>query len=285
MRSGLLRLLSAAATCVLAAAGPTPALPPPDRRWSPRPSATPPWSEPCRAVSGGRGHAGPRSLDRRTRRPRGVALRQHLVHCGGRRPQRLRVRRTAQHVRVFDSAGAYVETLGRPGRRSGRVQRAEAIAMLSDGRLVVRDPGNQRLESSLPGPGRRNNGGTAWAACIRRLHCTPMRTAAPFSAPATIPGTASPCTSSCSDRKESKPTRSRFHRAPMSPRSWRRSKEVSRQVTPCPSVRAVVDGPPQRPSSHRFLRRLPDRPPAGRRRAQSRAGRRSRSGARRGTRI
>jgi len=40
----------------------------------------------------------------------------------------------AQEVRVFDSAGVYVETLGRPGEGPGEFSRAEAIAMLPDGR-------------------------------------------------------------------------------------------------------------------------------------------------------
>ena len=45
----------------------------------------------------------------------------------------------AQHVRVFDSAGVYVETLGRRGEGPGEFGYAEAIALLLDGRLVVRD--------------------------------------------------------------------------------------------------------------------------------------------------
>ena len=52
----------------------------------------------------------------------------------------------AQHVRVFDSAGAYMKTLGGRGEGPGEFSRAEAIALLPDGRLVVRDPGNQRIE-------------------------------------------------------------------------------------------------------------------------------------------
>ncbi len=57
----------------------------------------------------------------------------------------------AQEVRVFDSAGQYVETLGRRGRGPGEFSRAEAIALLPDGRLVVRDPGNAALEVFVPG--------------------------------------------------------------------------------------------------------------------------------------
>ena len=57
----------------------------------------------------------------------------------------------AQEVRVFDSAGVYVETLGGRGEGPGEFSRAEAIALLPDGRLVVRDPGNTALEVFVPG--------------------------------------------------------------------------------------------------------------------------------------
>lgn len=57
----------------------------------------------------------------------------------------------AQEVRVFDSAGQYLETLGRRGEGPGEFSRAEAIATLPDGRLVVRDPGNSSLEVFVPG--------------------------------------------------------------------------------------------------------------------------------------
>lgn len=59
----------------------------------------------------------------------------------------------AQHVRVFDSAGVYVKTLGRRGEGPGEFTRAETIALLPDGRLVVRAPGNMRLEVFGPGDG------------------------------------------------------------------------------------------------------------------------------------
>ena len=39
-----------------------------------------------------------------------------------------------QHVRVFDSLGVYVETLGRRGEGPGEFTSAEAIAVLPDGR-------------------------------------------------------------------------------------------------------------------------------------------------------
>ncbi|MCY3808349.1 MAG: 6-bladed beta-propeller [Gemmatimonadetes bacterium] len=58
----------------------------------------------------------------------------------------------AQHVRVFDSAGGYVETLGGRGEGPGEFGYAEAIALLSDSRLLVRDSRSQRI--SVFGPGR-----------------------------------------------------------------------------------------------------------------------------------
>lgn len=65
----------------------------------------------------------------------------------------------AQHVRVFDSEGAYVETLGGRGEGPGEFSRAEAIALLPDGRLVVRDPGNQRIGVFGPGTGQTEEWG------------------------------------------------------------------------------------------------------------------------------
>ena len=59
----------------------------------------------------------------------------------------------AQHVRVFDSLGVYLETLGRRGEGPGEFAEAEAIALLPDGRLAVRDPENQRVTVFGPGPG------------------------------------------------------------------------------------------------------------------------------------
>ena len=59
----------------------------------------------------------------------------------------------AHNVRVFDAAGSYIETLGGRGEGPGEFGRAEAIALLPDGRLVVRDPGNQRIQVFGPGTG------------------------------------------------------------------------------------------------------------------------------------
>ena len=59
----------------------------------------------------------------------------------------------AQPVRVFDSLGVYVETLGRRGEGPGEFTEAEAVAALPDGRVAVRDPENQRVTLFGPGPG------------------------------------------------------------------------------------------------------------------------------------
>lgn len=73
----------------------------------------------------------------------------------------------AHHVQVYDSAGVYVETLGGRGEGPGEFSRAEAIAMLPDGRLVVRDAGNMRVQVFGPGPGERDewryNSGNAYS--------------------------------------------------------------------------------------------------------------------------
>ena len=61
--------------------------------------------------------------------------------------------RQAHHVRVFDDAGVYVRTLGRRGEGPGDFGRAEAIAVLPDGRLLVRDPGNMRVQVFDPASG------------------------------------------------------------------------------------------------------------------------------------
>ena len=58
----------------------------------------------------------------------------------------------AQHVQVYDSAGVYMETLGGRGEGPGEFSRAEAIALLPDGRLVVRDAGD---EQPIPAAGNR----------------------------------------------------------------------------------------------------------------------------------
>ena len=52
----------------------------------------------------------------------------------------------ANHVRVFDATGTYLATFGREGEGPGEFSRAETIAVLPDGRLLVRDPGNMRVQ-------------------------------------------------------------------------------------------------------------------------------------------
>ena len=65
----------------------------------------------------------------------------------------------ADHIRVFDSAGTHVETLGGPGEGPGEFRSAEAIAPLSDGRVVMRDPGNKRIAVFVPGTGQTDHWG------------------------------------------------------------------------------------------------------------------------------
>ena len=52
----------------------------------------------------------------------------------------------ANHVRAFDATGTYLATFGREGEGPGEFSRAETIAVLPDGRLLVRDPGNMRVQ-------------------------------------------------------------------------------------------------------------------------------------------
>ncbi len=59
----------------------------------------------------------------------------------------------AHNIRVFDATGAYIETLGGRGGGPGELGRPEAMALTHDGRVVVRDPGNQRVQAYGPGPG------------------------------------------------------------------------------------------------------------------------------------
>ena len=65
----------------------------------------------------------------------------------------------AYHVQVYDSAGTYVETLGGRGEGPGEFMYPEAIALLPDGRLVVRDPGNMRVHVFGPGRGELDEWG------------------------------------------------------------------------------------------------------------------------------
>ena len=59
----------------------------------------------------------------------------------------------ALQVRVFDADGRYITTLGREGEGPGEFSRAETIAVLPDGRLLVRDPGNMRVQVFDPASG------------------------------------------------------------------------------------------------------------------------------------
>ena len=75
--------------------------------------------------------------------------------------------RLEQHVRVFDSLGVHLETLGRRGEGPGEFTSPEAIAVLPDGRLAVRDPENQRVTVFGPGPGETAEWGYTGGAGTR----------------------------------------------------------------------------------------------------------------------
>lgn len=57
----------------------------------------------------------------------------------------------AQEVRVFDDEGTHVKTLGRSGEGPGEFARAEAVAVLPDGRVLVRDAGDKNIQVFGPG--------------------------------------------------------------------------------------------------------------------------------------
>lgn len=59
----------------------------------------------------------------------------------------------AQEVRVFDSVGVYVETLGGPGEGPGELALADAVTVLADGRVAVRDPSRMLIHTFVPGTG------------------------------------------------------------------------------------------------------------------------------------
>lgn len=52
----------------------------------------------------------------------------------------------ANEIRRFDPEGRWVRTYGREGQGPGELQRADAIAVASDGRVLARDPGNGRVQ-------------------------------------------------------------------------------------------------------------------------------------------
>ena len=86
----------------------------------------------------------------------------------------------AQHVRVFDSGGTYVETLGRRGEGPGSsvVPRPSLSCRTADWWCAI--PATSVSRSSVPGPDKRTSGDTIRATPTRCPLCTPTRTAAPF---------------------------------------------------------------------------------------------------------
>ncbi len=53
-------------------------------------------------------------------------------------------------LRAYGADGRYLRTIGRPGEGPGELKAPGAIALLSDQRLVVRDPGNGRIQAYGP---------------------------------------------------------------------------------------------------------------------------------------
>lgn len=49
-------------------------------------------------------------------------------------------------VRAYDAQGAYVRTMGRRGEGPGELSSPGALTVLTDGRVLVRDPGNARIQ-------------------------------------------------------------------------------------------------------------------------------------------
>ncbi|MDE2761405.1 MAG: 6-bladed beta-propeller [Gemmatimonadota bacterium] len=61
----------------------------------------------------------------------------------------------AQEILEYDVLGNYVRTVARPGEGPGELTRADRMALLPDGRLVVPDAMNGRAQLLGPGPGER----------------------------------------------------------------------------------------------------------------------------------
>jgi hypothetical protein len=55
--------------------------------------------------------------------------------------------RQSTDVRAFDVSGVWMRTLGRRGEGPGELKRPDGVAVLSDGRVLVRDGGNQRIQT------------------------------------------------------------------------------------------------------------------------------------------
>ena len=180
----------------------------------------------------------------------------------------------AQHVRVFDPGGSYVETLGGRGEGPGEFSRAEAIALLPDGRLVVRDPGNQRIGVFGPASGQTDqwayNSGNSYS--MLPLHTdangrTFLMTRDPsrngFEMHIVVFG---PDGTQVDTLPEPSTP---FDTPGLSATSPGRTCDHGRARSLQPRV--PVDSPPQRPFPHGSVLRVPHRPRARRRRAPNRA--------------
>jgi hypothetical protein len=61
------------------------------------------------------------------------------------------VDRQVPELRAYDATGTYIGTFAGPGEGPGEIKGPDGgLAVLSDGRILVRDPGNARLQEFLP---------------------------------------------------------------------------------------------------------------------------------------
>lgn len=75
----------------------------------------------------------------------------------------------ALNVRVFDSAGEHIETLGGPGEGPGELSTGESVALLADGRVAVNDQRGLRIQVYRPGGGETEEWAYRSGAVILRL--------------------------------------------------------------------------------------------------------------------
>jgi hypothetical protein len=75
----------------------------------------------------------------------------------------------ARNVRVFDSAGKHVETLGGPGEGPGELRTAESVVLLADGRVAVNDSRGLRIQVYRPGGGETEEWAYSAGGVILRL--------------------------------------------------------------------------------------------------------------------
>ena len=63
----------------------------------------------------------------------------------------------AQHIRVFDSEGTYLETVTRRGQGPGELRNAMSVAVLPDGRIIAHDVGDMFVKVVGPATADREH--------------------------------------------------------------------------------------------------------------------------------